>query len=79
MAIVPLEKKYDSVMYDYFTTPRILERTSIFQVLYGQAVLLGIGVASGIVFNVDAMQLKTLVFNSDSFLFGLLFAVPMLG
>lgn len=80
MAIVPSsEKKNDSLMYDYFTTPRVLERTSILSILYGQGLLFCIGLASGIVFNIDALQLKTLVINSDSFIFGLIFAVPMLG
>jgi hypothetical protein len=74
-AIVPSgEKIYDSLMYDYFTKPRILERTSIFSILYGQGLLLGIGLFSGIICNNYTLQL-----NSDTFIFGLLFAVPMLG
>jgi hypothetical protein len=80
-AIVPSRelKKENSLMYDYLTTPRFLEKTSIFSILYGQGILLGIGLFSGIIFNIDDLQLKLLVFNSDSFVFGLLFAVPMLG
>ena len=73
------EKKQDSVIFEYYNAPRLLDSEAIVSTIKRQIFLLVSALLFGVALETDVLRTKTLSVDKDSVLFGLLFGLPSLG